>query len=160
MNNLLQNSERNLSEQENTKSHGAQSGAGRPIGQRAMQTIAVERDANPGGSMFGGWVLAQMDMAGAAHAFGIAHQRIVTVSADKIRFHRPLIIGQEVELYTKTTHIGNSSIAVNVNVWHVKYNAENKEFFNIAEGIFTFVALDHDGRPDKTLRSRIDGAGE
>lgn len=129
-----------------------------PVGQLAMQTIAVERDANPGGSMFGGWVLAQMDMAGAAHAFGIAHQRIVTVSADKIRFHRPLIIGQEVALYTKTTHIGNSSIAVNVNVWHVQHNAENKEFFNIAEGIFTFVALDHDGRPDKTLRGRIDDA--
>lgn len=148
-----------MSEQEDIKNNSEEKSAGRPVGQRAMQTIAVERDANPGGSMFGGWVLAQMDMAGAAHAFGIAHQRIVTVSADKIRFHRPLIIGQEVELYTETTHIGNSSIAVNVNVWHVKYNAENKEFFNIAEGIFTFVALDHDGRPDKSLRSRIDHMG-
>ena len=106
-------------------------GAGQPVGQLAMQTIAVERDANPGGSMFGGWVLAQMDMAGAAHAFGMAQQRIVTVSADKIRFHRPLIIGQEVQLYTETTHIGNSSIAVNVNVWHVDYKSENKEYFNI-----------------------------
>ena len=127
----------------------------KPVGQLAMQTIAVERDANPGGSMFGGWVLAQMDMAGAAHAFGIAQQRIVTVSADKIRFYRPLRIGEEVQLYTDTVSIGNSSIAVNVNVWHVDYKAENKEFFNIAEGIFTFVALNEEGRPDKTMKDRL-----
>lgn len=126
-----------------------------PKGQLAMQTVAIERDANPGGSMFGGWVLAQMDMAGAAHAFGIAQQRIVTVSADKIRFFRPLIIGQEVHLYTDTVEIGRSSIAVNVNVWYVEQNAGNKEFFNIAEGIFTFVALDKNGRPDKTMKDRI-----
>lgn len=126
-----------------------------PAGQLAIQTIAVERDANPGGSMFGGWVLAQMDMAGAAHAFGIAQQRIVTVSADKIRFYKPLIIGQDVELYTDTVKIGSSSIAVNVNVWHAKYEGKNKEFFNIAEGIFTFVALNEEGRPDKTLKDRI-----
>jgi acyl-CoA thioesterase YciA len=117
-----------------------------------MQTIAVERDANPGGSMFGGWVLAQMDMAGAALAYGLAQQRIVTVSADKIRFHRPLIIGQEVQLYTDLIKTGRSSIAVDVNVWHI---SENKEFFNVAEGIFTFVALDFQGKPDKTLCQRI-----
>jgi acyl-CoA thioesterase YciA len=117
-----------------------------------MQTIAVERDANPGGSMFGGWVLAQMDMAGAALAYGLAQQRIVTVSADKIRFHRPLIIGQDVQLYTDLVKTGRSSIAVDVNVWHI---SENKEFFNVAEGIFTFVALDFQGNPDKTLCQRI-----
>jgi acyl-CoA thioesterase YciA len=124
-----------------------------PRGQLAMQTIAVERDANPGGSMFGGWVLAQMDLAGAALAYGIAQQRIVTVSADKIRFHQPLIIGQEVQLYTDLVKTGRSSIAVDVNVWHI---SENKEFFNIAEGIFTFVALDSQGKPDKTLCERIE----
>ena len=131
-----------------------------PSGQMTMQTIAVERDANPGGSMFGGWVLAQMDMAGAAHAFGLCTQRIVTVSTDKVRFYKPLIIGQEVALYTKTESIGSSSIAVRVEVWHVDpkdgQKTDNKEFFNIAEGIFTFVALDENGRPDKTMKDRID----
>ena len=65
----------------------------------SIRTIAMPADANPNGDIFGGWIMAQMDLAGGAHAFAVAGGRVTTVAVDGMTFHRPVQIGDQVSCY-------------------------------------------------------------
>ena len=67
-----------------------------PKGELSIRTIAMPRDTNPEGHIFGGWVLSQMDMAGAIHARSYTKNRVVTVAVDSMKFHKPIHVGDEV----------------------------------------------------------------
>ena len=111
----------------------------------SIRTIAMPADANPNGDIFGGWIMAQMDLAGGAHAFAVAGGRVTTVAVDGMTFHRPVQIGDQVSCYCTTERIGNTSIAVSGETWVHRRESQVEE--RVTEGLFTFVAINENGQP-------------
>lgn len=110
-----------------------------------LRTIAMPRDANPGGDIFGGWTLSQMDLAGATFAAERAKGRVATVSVEAMTFLRPVSVGDEVSCYCLVAEQGESSLKVWIETWSRDRASEEVE--KVTEGAFTFVALDENGRP-------------
>jgi acyl-CoA thioesterase YciA len=111
----------------------------------SLRTIAMPRDTNAGGAIFGGWTLSQMDLAGGTFAARRARGRVVTVSIDAMRFLRPVEVGDEVTCYCSLAHAGESSIAVKIETW--AQSREELQAEKVTEGVFTYVALGEDGKP-------------
>lgn len=114
-----------------------------PGGELALQTIAMPKDANYLGDIFGGWLLSQMDLAGAVLARRLARGRIATVAVDSMVFLRPVPVGAVVSCYARLLTIGRSSMQVMVEVWVGDFAGEQQK---VTEGKFTFVAIDENGR--------------
>ena len=83
----------------------------------ALRTLAMPADANPNGDIFGGWVLAQMDLAGGVVAARRAGGRMVTVAVEAMRFHAPIAVGDLVTCYARVTKTGTTSITVDIETW-------------------------------------------
>jgi acyl-CoA thioesterase YciA len=111
-----------------------------------LRTIAMPADANAGGSVFGGWILSQMDLACGSFAAEHAGGRVVTVSIDAMRFLRPVAVGDEVSCYCSLENAGDTSIAVKVETW-ARGRGRGKSAEKVTEGVFTFVAIDDQGHP-------------
>lgn len=118
-----------------------------PLPPEALQVrvIAMPADANPAGDIFGGWLMAHMDQAGASVAFRRARGRVATVAVEAMAFHLPVRVGDEVSLYGTLLSIGRTSIRVHVEAWRRDRTAEDDA--RVTEATFTFVALDESGRP-------------
>lgn len=118
-----------------------------PRGELQVRTAAMPADTNPNGDIFGGWVLSQMDIAGGMAAYLVAHGRVATVAVDAMKFHRPVKVGDVLCCYTEVTAIGNSSITVRLQAWAQRAHLARRTRELVTEGTFTFVAIDHEGRP-------------
>jgi acyl-CoA thioesterase YciA len=112
-----------------------------------LRTIAMPRDANAGGDIFGGWTLSQMDLAGGTVAGRRASGRVATVAIEAMRFLRPVSVGDEVSCYCSVLDIGETSIRVKIETWARGRSSEEAE--KVTEGVFTFVAIGDDGKPRK-----------
>ena len=110
-----------------------------------LRTVAMPRDANASGAIFGGWTLSQMDLAGGTFAAHRARARVVTVSTDAMRFLRPVEVGDEVSCYCSLAREGGTSLAVKVETWTRSRDGSDAE--KVTEGVFTYVALGEDGKP-------------
>src|SRR5437773_1065141 len=99
----------------------------KPEGELVLQTVAMPREANAYGDMFGGWVVSQMDLGGAVLAHQRAKNRVTTVAIDKMRFIKPLYIGDLVCCYAKTLKTGHSSITIKVEVWAIRMRIKEKK---------------------------------
>ena len=115
-----------------------------PKGDLALQTIAMPKDANFNGDIFGGWLVSQMDLAGAVTANRIAEGRVATVAIDSMVFLSPVAIGSVVTCYCDVLDIGRSSISLNIEVWAKHHKTQ--EVRKVTEGKFTFVAINDDKR--------------
>jgi acyl-CoA thioesterase YciA len=118
--------------------------AQQPDGHPAIRTIAMPADTNPSGDIFGGWLMAQMDLAGGTEAVRRARGRVATVAVDSMTFHRPVKVGDEVSLYARVIGVGRSSIKVFVEAWRRPALGESSK---VTEATFVFVAIGPDGRP-------------
>lgn len=116
-----------------------------PKDEPALRTLAMPADANPAGDIFGGWVLAQMDLAGALPAVRHAKGRIVTVAVEAMRFHQPVYIGDLVTCYAKVTQTGRTSMHVKIETWVTRHR--NGQEVMVTEGTFVYVAVDDEGHP-------------
>jgi acyl-CoA thioesterase YciA len=116
-----------------------------PTGEPALRAIAMPADANPNGDIFGGWLLAQMDLAGGNVAKQRAKGRVATVGLERMAFHLPVFIGDEVSCYAMIERIGRTSIAVLVETWVRR--GDGNERFKVTQGLFTYVAIDEKRRP-------------
>lgn len=122
----------------------ALAGNGCPI-EPAVRTIAMPADTNPAGDIFGGWLMAQMDLAAGNAAARRARGRCATVAVDGMVFHRPVAVGDEVSLYATIEHVGRTSMKIHVDAW--RRDRFGEERFKVTEALFTFVAIDEAGRP-------------
>jgi acyl-CoA thioesterase YciA len=114
-------------------------------GEPAVRTLAMPADTNPSGDIFGGWVLAQMDLAAGIVAAQRAQGRVATAALDGMSFHRPVYVGDLVSCYARVTRIGRTSMTVQVDTYARR--ARTGEEVKVTEGRFTLVAIDERGRP-------------
>lgn len=118
-----------------------------PEGRLVGRVIAMPADTNPEGDIFGGWLLAHMDLAGATPAFELAQGRCVTVALDAMVFHQPVAVGDEVSLYATVVKAGRTSVRVHVEAWKRSRNVAHAEAMRVTEGVFTYVAIGADRKP-------------
>jgi acyl-CoA thioesterase YciA len=112
-----------------------------------LRVVAMPRDANPGGDIFGGWTLSQMDLAGGAFASRHAQGRVATVAIDAMKFLRPVAVGDEVSCFCTLAEQGETSLRIKVETWTRSRGSPEGE--KVTEGVFTFVAIDDEGHPRK-----------
>lgn len=116
-----------------------------PDGELATQTIALPADTNQDGEIHGGWLACQMDMAAHLASSKVAKGKVATVAIEDISFLAPISLGSLVSCYTKILGVGRSSIRVSTEAW-VSHVVKGEEWRKVAEGVFTFVAIDSNGR--------------
>jgi acyl-CoA thioesterase YciA len=121
-----------------------------PGGIPMIRTIAMPADCNPNGDIFGGWVMSQMDLAAGNLAARVSHGRCVTVSVDGMSFLRPVKVGDEVSVYCTLVSSGRTSMKINVEAWRRARITE--EEYRVTQGMFTFVAIDAEGKPRPVVR--------
>jgi acyl-CoA thioesterase YciA len=117
-----------------------------PKGELAIRTWAMPADTNPAGDIFGGWLISQMDIAGGITAGVRAHGRVATVAVTGFTFHKPVKVGDVVCCYADIQKVGTTSITIGIEAWVLRRD-EPEDRFKATEGVFTFVALDGDGKP-------------
>jgi acyl-CoA thioesterase YciA len=111
----------------------------------AIRTIAMPADTNPHGDIFGGWLLCQMDLAGATVAVRHTGGRVVTVAITAMAFHRPVCVGDEVSCYGSVEKVGTTSITVKIESWARRGTGVTP--IKVTEGLFTYVRVDANGHP-------------
>ncbi len=116
-----------------------------PAGPPAIRTIAMPADTNPAGDIFGGWLMAQMDLAAGNAATRRARGRCATVAAEAMTFLSPVAVGDEVSLYAEVVSVGRTSLRIAVEAWRrVRAGDETNQ---VSRAVFTFVAIGPDRRP-------------
>ncbi|CAK1742013.1 MULTISPECIES: acyl-CoA thioester hydrolase YciA [Vibrio] len=120
----------------------------KPKGQLLLRTLSMPADTNANGDIFGGWIMSQLDLAGAILAQEISGGRIATVSVSSITFKKPVKVGDVVCCYGECVKIGRTSMSIDLEVW-VKPIQEDKVNlrFQVCEANFNYVAIDLSGKP-------------
>ena len=122
-----------------------------PKGQLVTRIVAMPADTNANGDVFGGWLVSNMDLAGGIEGRRRAKCRVVTVAIDALRFIKPIRIGDTVGCYVELLAIGRTSMQFQIEAWALSFYAEKHQ--QVAEGRFTFVAIDEQGKPQAVDRA-------
>jgi len=120
--------------------------------QPALRVMPMPADANQNGDIFGGWIMAQVDIAGGTLAGRIARGRIATVAVKEFVFKQPVLIGDLLSFYVDLVRIGNTSVTVKVEVFAERGPADLK-VVKVTDATLTYVAIDLQGRPRPVPRS-------
>jgi acyl-CoA thioesterase YciA len=124
-------------------SHDADPGAPQPRGTLTVRTLAMPADTNPAGDIFGGWVMSQMDIAGAIAAVERAQGRVVTIAVEAMSFIAPVKVGDVLCVYTTVERVGNTSITIGIEAWARRNRIADR--VKVTDGRFIYVALDEAG---------------
>ena len=116
-----------------------------PKGELVIRTIAMPKDTNRNGDIFGGWIMSQMDLGSGILAAKVAKTRVVTVAMDGLSFLHPVLVGDTVACYAWLEKIGRTSMTIPVEVWAERYITG--EQIRVTRGVFTYVAIDESGKP-------------
>jgi len=116
-----------------------------PSGEPAIRITAMPADANPAGDIFGGWLMAQMDMAAGIIAARHSHGRAATIAVEGMKFHHPVHVGDEVSVYATLTSVGRTSMVIAVEAWRRPRTGDDRD--RVTQARFIFVAIDEDRRP-------------
>jgi acyl-CoA thioesterase YciA len=111
-----------------------------------MRVMPLPADTNGNGDIFGGWLMAQVDMAGAVLPARIARGRIATVAVNQFLFKQPVSVGDLLSFYARVERVGNTSVTVHVEVL-AERNPANLQVVKVTEANVTYVAIDREGRP-------------
>jgi len=116
-----------------------------------LRVIPMPSDANFNGDIFGGWIMAQVDMAGSVLPVRIAKGRVTTVAVNQFIFKQPVSIGDLLSFYSTVERIGNTSITVRVEVY-AERNPSDIQVVKVTEANLTYVAIDREGKPRQIPR--------
>jgi acyl-CoA thioesterase YciA len=114
-------------------------------GELVIQTIAMPKDTNRNGDIFGGWLVAQMDLGSGILAAKVAKSRVVTVAIEGMAFLHPVRVGDTVACYARVAKIGRTSMTIPVEVWVHRYMTGDE--IRVTRADFIYVAVDEKGRP-------------
>ena len=111
-----------------------------------LRVIPMPADANPNGDIFGGWIMAQVDLAGSVLPARIAKGRIATVAVNQFIFKQAVSVGDLLSFYASVERIGRTSVTVHVEVY-AERNPADLRVVKVTEASVTYVAIDHEGKP-------------
>jgi len=114
--------------------------------QLVLRVMPMPADANGNGDIFGGWIMAQVDLAGAVLPARIARGRIATVAVNQFVFKQPVSVGDLLSFYARVDRVGNTSVTVHVEVY-AERNPANPQVVKVTEANLTYVAIDRSGQP-------------
>lgn len=117
-----------------------------PPGMPALRVMPMPADSNAHGDVFGGWIMAQVDIAGALPAARRANGRVATVAVNSFVFKQPVFVGDLLSFYASIVKVGNTSVTVNVEVYSERKRLE-WEVVKVTEATLTYVATSNDGKP-------------
>jgi len=120
-----------------------QSDANEPHGTLTIRTLAMPADTNPAGDIFGGWVMSQMDIAGAITAIERVRGRVVTVAVEAMTFIAPVKVGDILCVYTSVERVGTTSVTIAMEAWARRNRLADR--VKVTDGRFIYVALDEAG---------------
>jgi acyl-CoA thioesterase YciA len=112
----------------------------------ALRVVPMPADANQHGDIFGGWVMSQVDIAGAVPAARRARGRVATVAVNSFVFKEPVLVGDVVSFYATITNVGRTSVTVDVQVY-AQRNPGRLICVKVTEASLTYVAVGADRRP-------------
>ena len=115
-------------------------------GELVMRVMPMPADANANGDIFGGWIMAQVDLAGAVLPARIAKGRIATVAVNEFVFKQPVSVGDLLSFYATVRRIGRTSVTVHVTVY-AERNPAALQVVKVTEANVTYVAIDNQGVP-------------
>jgi acyl-CoA thioesterase YciA len=118
---------------------------GLPPGSPTIRVTAMPADANPYGDIFGGWLMGQMDLAAGSAASRHAAGRAVTIAVEGMKFHAPVLVGDEVSVYATLVRTGNTSMTIEVEAWRRARHTEAA--CKVTQARFVFVATDENRQP-------------
>ena len=111
-----------------------------------LRVVPMPADVNASGDIFGGWVMAQVDIGGSVLPMRIAGGRIATVAVNQFVFKQPVKVGDLISIYAEIVRVGNTSITVEVEVWAQRLFNQD-ELVKVTEATLTYVAVDGHGTP-------------
>jgi acyl-CoA thioesterase YciA len=115
--------------------------------QPVLRIVPMPADTNAHGTIFGGWVMSQVDVAGSVPAWERAQGRIVTVAVNSFVFREPVYVGDLVSFYARVLKVGRTSITVDVEVFAERRHEGKKQVVRVTEAQLTYVAVDEHRRP-------------
>ncbi len=116
-----------------------------PDRQPAIRVTTMPKDANPYGDIFGGWLMSQMDMAAGLVAAHHSKGRAATVAVEGMKFHAPVVIGDEVSVYAELVRVGRTSMTIEVEAWRRGRHVDEQCL--VTQAKFVFVATDENRQP-------------
>ncbi len=127
--------------------------------QPTVRILAMPAHTNPSGKIFGGWIMAQMDVAGGIVALEYAGGPVVTVAVTSMEFHRPVSVGDLVSCFARIQKVGSTSITVKVEVFTQRAHDGTLQSTKVTEAVIVYVAVNGDGTP-RTLPEREPDFGQ
>ena len=116
-----------------------------------LKVIPMPADCNQSGDIFGGWVMAQVDLAGAVLPARYVNGRIATVAVNEFIFKQPVKVGDILSFFSSITRVGNTSITVKVEVFAERFSMQGV-YLKVTEANVTYVAIDSNGKPKQIQR--------
>ena len=113
-----------------------------------LKVIPMPADCNANGDIFGGWVMAQVDLAGSVVPARYVNGRMATVAVNQFIFKQPVRVGDILSFFAEVTRIGNTSVTVQVEVYAERFHSQ-KKYVKVTQASLTYVAIDDAGRPRK-----------
>jgi len=111
-----------------------------------LKVIPMPADCNANGDIFGGWVMAQVDLAGSVLPARHTQGRMATVAVNEFIFKQPVRVGDILSFFSKVSRIGRTSITVKVEVYAERFSAQG-QYIKVTEASVTYVAIDENGKP-------------
>lgn len=111
-----------------------------------LKVIPMPGDCNANGDIFGGWVMAHVDLAGAVVPARYAGGRMATVAVNEFVFKHPVRVGDILSFFAKLTRIGRTSITVKIEVYAERFGSQ-AQYTKVTEALLTYVAIDENGKP-------------
>ncbi|MCX7276604.1 MAG: acyl-CoA thioesterase [Burkholderiales bacterium] len=111
-----------------------------------LKVVPMPNNCNSSGDIFGGWVMSQVDLAGSVIPARIAQGRVATVAVKEFVFKQPVHLGDILSLYAATTHIGRTSVTVQVEVYSERLHRQGR-YTKVTEASLTYVAINETGEP-------------
>ncbi|WP_054257470.1 acyl-CoA thioesterase [Paenacidovorax caeni] len=111
-----------------------------------MKVIPMPADTNANGDIFGGWVMAQVDLAGAVLPARVVQGRMATVAVKEFIFKQPVRVGDILSFYSSVVRLGRTSVTVDVEVYAERFGAQGR-YAKVTEALLTYVAIDANGKP-------------
>ena len=117
-----------------------------------LKVIPMPGDTNGNGDIFGGWVMAQVDLAGSVLPARYTQGRMATVAVNEFVFKQPVRVGDILSFFSSVTRIGRTSVTVQVEVYAENFERQG-QYMKVTQALLTYVAIDHNGRPREIPRT-------